>query len=91
MDWELRTGLPYSRCGVVWLAKTPWAPRLAIQTSGVHEVALAQMLRRPRIAVPIGLALLAILAFGAWAYWRSAKIHWAREEALPEALRRARE
>jgi len=56
-------------------------------TSGVHEAALTNMLRRPRIALPIAVALLAVLSLGAWLYQRNAKIHWAREEALPEIVR----
>jgi eukaryotic-like serine/threonine-protein kinase len=56
-------------------------------TSGVHEVALGQVLKQPRIALPIVLILLAIGSLGTWLYRHNAKMHWAREQALPEIVR----
>ena len=41
-------------------------------------------LRKPKIAVPLILLFLIILSTGIWFFTRSAKIAWAKEEALPE-------
>ena len=43
--------------------------------------------RRPRVAVPVSLVLLATLSAGAWLYKRSAQTRWARLVALPEVAR----
>ena len=45
------------------------------------------VLRRPRVAVPVVVALLAIAAGGTWAWSRGAEARWARGEALPEVSR----
>ena len=42
--------------------------------------------RRPRVAVPAALALMAVLSAGAWLWVRSARVRWARL-ALPEIAR----
>ena len=56
-------------------------------TSGTHELALGQVFRQPRIALPVVFVLLAIVSLGTWFYRRNAKMHWAREVALPEIVR----
>jgi formylglycine-generating enzyme required for sulfatase activity/dienelactone hydrolase/predicted Ser/Thr protein kinase len=55
--------------------------------SGSSEVALAQALRQPQTALAVILVLLAIVSLAGWLYRRNARIHWAREEALPEIVR----
>ena len=42
--------------------------------------------RRPRVAVPAALALMAVLSAGAWLWVRNARVRWARL-ALPEIAR----
>jgi formylglycine-generating enzyme required for sulfatase activity/dienelactone hydrolase len=38
----------------------------------------------PRVAIPALLIVLVLLVAGAWLYQRSARVRWAREQALPE-------
>jgi len=49
-------------------------------------VAVAQALRRPAISVPIVLCVIAVISLGIMLYRRNAKIHWAREQAIPEII-----
>ncbi|MCJ7629389.1 MAG: SUMF1/EgtB/PvdO family nonheme iron enzyme, partial [Longimicrobiales bacterium] len=44
-------------------------------------------LRRPVVAIPAALAVIALTAFAVWFAQRRADIRWAREEALPEIER----
>jgi formylglycine-generating enzyme required for sulfatase activity/tRNA A-37 threonylcarbamoyl transferase component Bud32/dienelactone hydrolase len=48
---------------------------------------LASRLRRPRVAVPTAVALLALAGFAAWFVPHRAKVRWARQVALPEIAR----
>jgi formylglycine-generating enzyme required for sulfatase activity/dienelactone hydrolase len=41
-------------------------------------------LLRPRTAIPALLVVLALATLATWLYQRSARVHWAREQALPE-------
>jgi len=50
--------------------------------------AVAQWLRRPQVAIPALLVLLALAVGAGWWIHRSARVRWAREEALPEIERR---
>ncbi len=50
--------------------------------------AVAESLRKPRVAIPALLVLLALAAGAGWWIHRSAQLGWAREEALPEIERR---
>jgi len=52
---------------------------------------LWQALRRPRIAVPTIISLLALCLAGISLYQRNAKVRWARERGLPEIERLAGE
>ena len=59
-------------------------------TSGAlaaRPATVLQALRRPRAAVPLTLALLAVLALSFALYRRSSRARWAREVALPEVER----
>ncbi|MHC4696147.1 MAG: bifunctional serine/threonine-protein kinase/formylglycine-generating enzyme family protein [Planctomycetota bacterium] len=49
--------------------------------------AFLQLLRRPRIAVPMILAVAVLCLLGLRLYQRSSKIRWARHTALPEIVR----
>ena len=44
-------------------------------------------IRKPRIAVPVIIVILAVFAAAIWLLNRNAKIGWARKEALPEIIR----
>jgi dienelactone hydrolase len=48
---------------------------------------LLRQARRPRVAIPVLIFLLALCVFGRWFLSRQAKIRWAREQALPEIER----
>ena len=57
---------------------------------GTHPpagAALADSLRRPRFAISALLVLIALVAGAGWWMHRSARIRWARQEALPEVER----
>jgi eukaryotic-like serine/threonine-protein kinase len=49
-------------------------------------VAVAAALRRPAISVPIVLCVIAAILLGIMLYRRNARIHWAREQAIPEII-----
>jgi predicted Ser/Thr protein kinase/predicted esterase len=49
--------------------------------------ALLRFLRRPIMAVPMVIALVAIAVAAVWFFNRQAKIRWAKEQALPEIVR----
>jgi dienelactone hydrolase len=51
-------------------------------------VGVAQWLRTPQVAIPALLFLLALAVGAGWWVHRSARVRWAREEALPEIERR---
>ena len=50
--------------------------------------AVAQWLRKPQVAIMAILVLLALAVGAGWWIHRSARVRWAREEALPEIERR---
>ena len=50
--------------------------------------AVAQWLRKPQVAIPALLVLLVLAVGAGWWIHRSARVRWAREEALPEIERR---
>jgi len=54
------------------------------RSSETAAVPLAEVIRKPRIAIPAILAVLALLLGGFWFVRRNAKITWAREQALPQ-------
>ncbi|MGD2154887.1 MAG: protein kinase, partial [Gemmatimonadales bacterium] len=59
-----------------------------LETAGVFNLrALLSRLRRPAVAIPTALAVLAIAWFSVWYVQRRAEIRWAREVALPEIER----
>ena len=55
-----------------------------------HEVGAAtlwRLLRKPKVAIPAAVCLVALCAGAAWFFHRQSKIRWARETALPEMER----
>jgi len=54
---------------------------------GATRVGVRSVLRRPRITIPAFLLLLALVAAGTWFWTRSARVRWARHQALPEIAR----
>ncbi len=59
------------------------AERLATPTSA----SLASVLRKPFVAIPLALVVIAAIAIGVSAKKRSSQARWARQEALPEIER----
>jgi predicted Ser/Thr protein kinase/pimeloyl-ACP methyl ester carboxylesterase len=58
------------------------------EASGIFNLrSLANRLRRPVVAIPTGLAAVAITAATVWFFDRQAKVRWARQVALPEIER----
>ena len=55
---------------------------LKASRTGLHA-----LIRRPRLAVPAGVALIALLLLTAWFGVRSYQGHWVRNQALPEISR----
>jgi eukaryotic-like serine/threonine-protein kinase len=59
-------------------------------TSGTSLVApVAQLIRRPRFAVPAVLVVLVLALLGSWFFKHDAKTRWAREQAIPEIVQLA--
>jgi len=60
------------------------------EAAGIFSVrSLLRRLRKPQVAIPAALALIAIVALAFWFFNRQAKIRWATNEALPEINRLA--
>jgi eukaryotic-like serine/threonine-protein kinase len=58
--------------------------KLAPSTSAAHSV--AQLLRKPLVAIPLLLMIVALVLGGSWLVRRNANARWAREQALPQAI-----
>ena len=52
--------------------------------SGAAPFPLVRTMRRPGVAIPLVLAVLLAAWASSWLYQRQTKIHWAREQAIPE-------
>ncbi len=58
------------------------------EAAGVFNLrSLLRHLRKPQVAIPVSLAIIAISALAFWSLNRQAKIRWARDEVLPEVSR----
>ena len=49
-------------------------------------VPIVRLVRKPRVAGPVLLAVLALALLTIWAFRRNARIRWAREQAIPQIL-----
>ena len=59
---------------------------LRAEESGIFNLrSLVKRLRRPAVAIPTVLAVIAIAAVAVWFFDRQAKVRWARQVALPQA------
>jgi serine/threonine protein kinase len=45
-----------------------------------------RLIRKPRFAVPVILVIIAVCLFAIWFFNRSAKVRWAKEQAIPEIM-----
>ncbi len=55
--------------------------------SGATPAAVVtQALRKPKFAIPTTIVVIAVILLGVTLYRRSARIHWAREQAVPEII-----
>jgi dienelactone hydrolase len=63
--------------------------RADLRKHGAAQAAagITALLRQPRVAVPLVVVVLAVVALGAWWWQRRAKVQWARQVALPEITR----
>ena len=58
---------------------------LKAEAAGLFNLrSLLKRLRRPAVAVPSAIAVIAVVAFAVWFFNRQAKIRWARYELLPK-------
>ena len=57
-----------------------------LSSGPTSTAAVAQALRRPAISVPVVVCVLALVFLGVMLYRRNARIHWAREQAIPEII-----
>ncbi|MGE5327429.1 MAG: protein kinase domain-containing protein [Deltaproteobacteria bacterium] len=55
---------------------------LALSASG--KVPLAQIFKRPRVVLPVAAIFILLAGLGSWWYRRQQKIHWAKEQAIPQ-------
>jgi formylglycine-generating enzyme required for sulfatase activity/dienelactone hydrolase len=61
------------------------ARRLSSRPAGA--VSVGHVIRRPQIAVPVGLFLLLVAVGAIWFFHQNARVRWAREQAIPEISR----
>jgi dienelactone hydrolase/tRNA A-37 threonylcarbamoyl transferase component Bud32 len=59
----------------------------AAETKAFNLRALLRLFRKPFVAIPVALAVIAIILAAAWFLNRQAKIRWARNVAFPEVER----
>jgi len=43
-------------------------------------------MRKPKFVVPVAIVVIAVILLGVALYRRSARIHWAREQAIPQIV-----
>ena len=58
-------------------------------SSGINPRLLLSRARRPAVAVPLLLALLALAGLAGWRIHHNSKVNWARNEALPQIVKLA--
>ena len=60
--------------------------RQRLASGATATVSVSQIMRKPWIALPTILAIVVLVLAGSWFVKPNAKIHWAREQALPQIL-----
>ena len=60
--------------------------RRTLVSGTTSAVPVTQLIRKPRIGIPIMLVIAALLLGGAWLVKRNAKTRWARGQALPQII-----
>ena len=63
------------------------APAGAEPGARPSELSLLRYIGRPRIAIPLFIVIVALIASGTWLIRRNAKIRWAKNEAIPRIAR----
>jgi cephalosporin-C deacetylase-like acetyl esterase len=85
------TKQPSARYQTMATVKTALEQTLAETSTGTGHVVdtrlLRQQVRRPRVFIPGLLTLIALCALVGWYTLRTAKVNWAKEQALPEITR----
>ena len=59
--------------------------RRLIESSSSQQI-ISQVVRKPKFAVPAAIVVIAVIMLGVAFYRRGARIHWAREQAIPEII-----
>ena len=87
---EKHRGARYQAASEVAAELEAWRASLtATSTRAIDLRLLWQTTRRPRVAIPALLIVLAIAAGAGWWIQRASRVRWARQTALPEANRLA--
>jgi eukaryotic-like serine/threonine-protein kinase len=55
-----------------------------LHQASTGPVPIAKQLQRPKFIVPAAIACLALLLVAGWMFWRSRRIRWVHDEALPK-------
>jgi serine/threonine protein kinase/predicted esterase len=79
---EKKADARYSGAGELLGELEELRSRLSAPTVRLRDVA-----RRPSVAVPALLVLLAVLMIAGWSWWHASRVRWARQTALPEVER----
>ncbi len=71
---------------------TRYRDMVRVEEAGVFNLrSFLRIIRKPQVAVPAVVAVLAIALMAFWFFTRQAKIRWAKEKAIPEIERLANE
>lgn len=85
---EKKAELRYSSAGEMLKDLRKYQEMLRAAEAGVFNLrSFLRRVRKPQVAIPLALAIIAIALLSVWFFSRQAKIRWAREEALPEIER----
>jgi len=69
------------------IARELTALQQGLSSGSVRPVRLAAQVKRPQVAVPALLLVLALVAGAVWVVRRQVRVRWARQTAIPEAAR----
>ncbi len=85
---EKNPGMRYQTAAEMGRDIVKYQEALKAEAAGVFNVHnLLKKLRRPAVAIPCAVAVLAVASLAFWLFNRQAKIRWAREVVIPEAER----